>query len=151
MVEACLLVASQVLVLDQGIEILARGLLPVLSERPLVPGLGLVWQTADPGRNPSSGLLTVWIAVSVIVIIGLATVVSRTGPRFTAIQALAMGLILGGSASHLVDLLHWGDVVATLHLTTPAVEAFTGIARLAQWSGLGLLLVAAVGRRRAVS
>jgi hypothetical protein len=151
MVTACLLVASQVLVLDQGLQVLARSLLPVLSERRLDTWLGLVWQTVQPDRSPSSGLLTAWIVVSVLVVIGLAAIVKRSGPGFIPVQAVAMGLILGGSASHLVDLLHWGDVVATLHLTLPVVEAYTGIARLAQWSGLFLLLVAAVGRRRSVS
>ena len=56
MVEACLLVASQVLVLDQGIEILARGLLPVLSELPgmldfLALTVGTLASTPDPAPS----------------------------------------------------------------------------------------------------
>jgi lipoprotein signal peptidase len=144
-----LMFASQVLVIDQGIEVVARRLVPVLSERPLTAGLGLIWQTVNPAFHPTSGILTMWIAVSVVVVIGLTTVVRRSGPGFVPGQAVAMGLLLGGSFSHLVDLLHWGEVVATLHVTLPGIEAVTGVARLAQWLGLLMLVVSTVRRRRA--
>jgi lipoprotein signal peptidase len=151
MVSACLMVASQVLVIDQAIEMVARRTVNVLDEKPLTTWLGLVWQTVDPGRIPSPGLLVAWIVVSLVVVGGLAMVVRRSGPRFVPLQAVAIGLLLGGCFSHLVDLVRWGDVVATLHVRALLWQGHTDVARLAQWLGLLLLTIQVLGRRKSIA
>lgn len=145
-----LMIASQVLVVDQGVQLVARRLVPLLSERRLTAGLGLVWQTAIPGRSPAPVMLGLWLAVSLAVIVGLLVTLRRPRLTLVPLQAVALGLILGGSAAHVVDLLRWGDVVATLHVRWFGLAALTGVARLAQWGGLLLVVVSAVGRRRSV-
>jgi len=40
-------------------------------------------------------------------------------------------------------------VVVTLHIMLPGWTALTGVARLAQWLGLAMLVTTAVRRRRA--
>jgi lipoprotein signal peptidase len=145
------MIASQVVVLDQTIAFIARRQVPVLSELPLLDGLGLVWQTLAPGYAPSAGLSAAWITVSILVIVGLGRLIRRSGRRFPPLQAAAVGLILGGTASHLLDLLRWGEIVVTLHVQVNLFEAFTSVARLSQWLGLAALVAHIVRRRSALS
>ena len=145
------LIAYMVLAADQVVQAIAHQQLALLEERSVTPWLALTWQSTNPAMPLVGATYLAWVGVSVAVLAGMAIMVRRQTQAFNVIQILAFACLLGGTASHLVDLLHWGHVVATLHIAVPAwgLDTHTGLAKLAQWTGLiGLGLNLLVRRRR---
>ncbi|MBC7544156.1 MAG: hypothetical protein H7338_15655 [Candidatus Sericytochromatia bacterium] len=144
------LIACQVAAADQVIQFIAQRHVALLDEHWVTPWLAVLWQTANPARPLSGTLYASWVAVNLVVFIGMLAVVRRRGPLFTAVQVIAFGALLGGTATHFIDLLRWGQVVQTLHLVVPfaGLDVRTGPGELGQWAGLCGLLVHVLLRRR---
>lgn len=151
MAVATWMIAAQVAVLDQAVHVIAQRHVTLLDERWVTPWLALLWETVHPGRPMVGATYLMWMGVSLAVIAALAVMIRRRGAAFAPLQAFAFGALLGGTASHLIDLLRWGHVLTTLHLSVPAwhFDSRTGIAEMAQWAGmLALGLQVVVFRRR---
>ena len=144
------LLAFLVVAADQIVQTTAYRQVALLDELWVTPWLALSWQSGNPAQPLIGATYAIWVGVSVAVLVGIAAIIRRQGVSFSALQILAFGCLLGGTAGHLVDLLRWGHLVATLHIAVPVwgVDTHTGLAKLAQWLGLIGLGVNLLTRRR---
>lgn len=110
-----LLVAAAVLALDQATKHLVLQRLPLGASWAPIPALER-WFTITHTRNAGASfglfpqLAPVFLALSIVVVVGIVAYTRFLQPGDWR-TALALGLMLGGSAGNLVDRLRIGHVV----------------------------------------
>lgn len=144
-------VAGVVILADQGLQLYVRSQVTIIEAKPITPWLALIWQTVTPGHPLPPTTWAAWVGMATLVMAALAWLIKKQAGTFDRLQMVAFGTLLGGTASRLLDLLHWHHAVRYLWLDLPDLRTATSVASIMQWVGLVLLGLIVLRRRRATA